>query len=89
MFKKKLIRFRRLNKSGSYGHNITAKSAEGKYNILISFWEIAFNIDHLHYKLNGEMAEIIMPAKPLIIRIWRYFFPLRGLEMKAESGQNK
>jgi len=27
------------------------------------------------------MAEIIMPAKPLIIRFWRKLFPLKGVEI--------
>jgi len=27
------------------------------------------------------MAEIIMPAKPLLIRIWRRFFPIKGIEI--------
>ena len=41
------------------------------------YWEIAFNKKHLRMKLNGDMAEIIMPAKPLLIRIWRRFFPIK------------
>ncbi len=43
-------------------------------------WEIAFNEKHLFAKLNGDMAEIIMPAKSWIIRLWRIFFPMK--EMK-------
>jgi hypothetical protein len=41
-------------------------------------WEIAFNEAQLHEKLNGEMAEVIMPAKPWYVRLWRRQFPLRG-----------
>ena len=41
------------------------------------YWEIAFSQGHLNAKLNGEMAEIIMPAKAWPIRLWRRFFPLQ------------
>ena len=34
-------------------------------------WEIAFNERHLNEKLNGEFAEVIMPAKNIFIRLWR------------------
>ena len=43
-------------------------------------WEIAFDENHLHEKLNGEMAEVIMPAKPWYVRLWRKFFPLQMIE---------
>ena len=43
-------------------------------------WEIAFNEKDLHSKLNGEVAEIIMPAKNIFIRAWRIIFPLKGVE---------
>lgn len=46
-------------------------------------WEIAFNEDHLWQKLDGEMAEVIMPAKPLIVRTWRKLFPLKFVEAQA------
>jgi len=39
-------------------------------------WEIAFNQHDLELKLNGDMAEILMPARPLVVRLWRRFFPL-------------
>jgi hypothetical protein len=38
-------------------------------------WEIAFSEAHLHEKLNGEMAEIIMPEKPFWVRWWYRVFP--------------
>lgn len=44
-------------------------------------WEIAFNESHLKEKLNGEMAEIHMPAKSIFIRLYRIFFPLKGQEL--------
>lgn len=47
--------------------------------VKIQQWEIAFNEEHLQAKLNGEMAEVIMPAKPWYIRLWRVFFPLRAI----------
>ena len=33
-------------------------------------WEIAFSEDHLFQKLDGNMAEVIMPAKPLLCQLW-------------------
>ena len=49
-------------------------------------WEIAFNEDNLFEKLDGDMAEIIMPDKPLIVRLWRKLFPLIPLTDKGNSG---
>ena len=43
-------------------------------------WEIAFNQDHLNAKLDGEFAEVIIPSKNILIRIWRKFFPLKFIE---------
>ena len=40
-------------------------------------WEIAFNEDHLNAKLNGDMAEVIMPKKTILVRLWRVVFPLK------------
>lgn len=49
-------------------------------------WEIAFNQNHLFAKLDGEMAEIIMPNEPLLIRLWLRFFPRRAInEFKITS----
>ena len=48
-------------------------------------WEIAFNEDHLWWKLDGEMAEIIMPAKSWPVRLWRRFFPLKGIECDLDG----
>lgn len=41
-----------------------------------NIWEIAFSEKHLYLKLNGEMAEIIMPSKPWYVRLWRMVMPL-------------
>jgi len=41
-----------------------------------SHWEIALTEKELWIKLNGDMAEIIMPAKPWFVRLWRRIFPL-------------
>jgi len=41
--------------------------------------EIAFSEEHLYKKLDGDMAIITMPDKPLIIRLYRWFFPLKGI----------
>ena len=43
--------------------------------------EIAFNEEDLRKKLNGDMAIVDMPAKPFFIRIWRKFFPLKGIHI--------
>jgi len=45
------------------------------------FWEIAFDEKQLCSKLNGDMAEIIMPAKNVFVRMWRKIFPLKGKTM--------
>jgi hypothetical protein len=50
-------------------------------------WEIAFNEAHLREKLDGDTAEIIMPAKPWYVRMWRKVFPLRFTECSV-SRQN-
>ena len=44
------------------------------------YWEIAFNEKHLAAKLNGDMATVIMPAKNIFIRLYRIFFPLKGID---------
>ncbi len=41
-------------------------------------WEIAFNEAHLRSKLNRDLAEVIMPAKPWFVRLWRKLFLLFG-----------
>ena len=51
-------------------------------------WEIAFNEAHLREKLNGEQAEVIMPAKPWFVRLWRRFFPLKCIEMTCGKAPN-
>lgn len=48
-------------------------------------WEIAFNESHLYIKLNGDFAEIIMPAKPWYIRLWRKLFPPQPLNKGSEN----
>lgn len=42
------------------------------------YWEIAFSEKELHARMNGRTGEVQMPAKPIIIRWYRYFFPLKG-----------
>ena len=50
-----------------------------------SVGEIAFDERELFSKLDGDMAEIIMPAKPLIVRLWRRIRPLRMIEGKISD----
>lgn len=44
--------------------------------------EIAFSEAHLNAKLDGTAAEVVAPARPLIVRLWRKLFPPKGIEMK-------
>jgi len=75
----KLIKFRRLPIQPPTVIN----------GVRIHYWEMAFNESHLFEKLDGDMAEIIMPAKPWYVQLWRRFFPLRFVEMKATiNGEN-
>lgn len=59
-----MIRFRRLNRP--------IQIVDG---IKVERWEIAFSEAELFDKLDGEMAEIIMPAKPWYVRLWWLIFP--------------
>ena len=52
-------------------------------------WETASSEQHLYQKLDGEMAEIIMPAKPIWVQLWRKLFPLKGIEMVGEYTELK
>lgn len=70
----RLIRFRRLGRKPYL-----------MGDVVVSRWEIAFSEEHLLEKLNGEMAEVIMPARSWPVRLWRRFFPLRAIEMQVEA----
>ena len=70
-----IIKFRRLNRPAQY-------TSDG---VKIETWEIAFSEEYLNAKLNGETAEVIMPAKPWVVRFWRKFFPLK--EIKGREGE--
>ena len=48
-------------------------------------WEIAFNQEHLFEKLDGDMAEIIMPEEPFLIRLWLRFFPRKGISCDIQT----
>jgi len=50
------------------------------------FWSgIAFDEETLHYKLDGGMAEVWMPGKPLYVRLWRKLFPPRKIDVPADG----
>lgn len=51
-------------------------------------WEIAFSPDKLFEKLDGEQAEVLMPAKPLIVRWCRKFFPLTVIHIEVLEGSH-
>ncbi len=72
----KIIRFRRLS---------NPKYVIVVDGIKIQAWEIAFNEQGLFAKLQGGLAEIIMPDECLLIRLWRRIFPLKGVEGKLEE----
>jgi hypothetical protein len=69
----KLIKFRRI------------PLVDGIYRADLAFtneqWEIAFSERELHMKLEGNMAEVKMPAKPWFVRLWRKLFPLKFKEI--------
>lgn len=87
----KLIRFRRLSAEPEIRHQkvrigtIHHGVIEYSMPVKIYKWEIAFSEKHLWAKLNGEMAEIIMPGKCWITRLWRRFFPLKGIDCNAQK----
>ena len=73
----RVIRFRRLSDRKRF--------VEGPAGIVYDFgWEIAFSEADLARKLDGEMAEVHMPAKPWYVRLWRLLFPLRGLHLTPD-----
>lgn len=85
----KLIKFRRLSTKPKLKH---LKVRMGGYPPLgiptrvfhrlveIDPWEIAFNEEDLFAKLDGEMAEIIMPDKHILARLWGRLFPPKAQE---------
>lgn len=52
-----------------------------------SRWEIAFNEKGLNDKLNGEMAEIVMPAKPFLTRLRLMISPMKPEEKSEKREQ--
>jgi len=74
----KLIRFRRLSRPPKL------IVWEGE-QVLATYWEIAFDTDDLNRKLNGELAEVIMPPAAWPVRLWRRFFPLKGAEKDSKE----
>lgn len=86
-----VIKFRRLNRPREMREMEVRYGSPfggwvGKRMVEIITWEIAFNEDHLWAKLNGEMAEIVMPAKSWPVRLWRRLFPLKLVEMNTQQG---
>ena len=72
----KLIKFRRMiNDNGVWRINkLPDVITDG---LSIFHWEIALDQNDLYNKLNGDMAEIIMPAQPFYSRLFRKIFPLK------------
>ena len=48
-----------------------------------SRWRIALSERELYDKLDGVMAEIVMPSKPWIIRAWRKLRPPKAIECEV------
>jgi hypothetical protein len=42
------------------------------------YWEVARSEAELAAKLNGGVADVDVPARPLVVRLWRRLFPPRG-----------
>ncbi len=86
----KLIRFHRLSAEPEIrDQKVRVGTIHGLFEYTIQVkvyaWEIAYNEKHLWAKLDGEMAEIIMPAKHWMVRLWRRFLPLRGIDCNASE----
>jgi len=75
----KPIKFRRLSRQGE---TRLIPTSNGAFIEASTGWEIAFSEADLFARLDGEMAEIVMPAKSWIIRLWRKVRPLRFVEAK-------
>lgn len=91
---RKLIKFRRLSRKPQILNRAIRAHGIPEFDIptrtfirpvKVFWWEIAFSEDHLFAKLDGEMAEVIMPPKHLFVRIWRRFFPLKGIECELNT----
>lgn len=85
----KIIKFRRLNRptekivlTQELMYLAKPGMAVGD-TIEIAHWEIAFNEQHLREKLNGDLAEVIMPAESWWVRLWRKFFPIKFVEAEV------
>ena len=69
----KLIKFRRMVKQSGIWRDNNKPDYIDKNGTKLFYWEIAFNEKHLNEKLSGDMAEVIMPAKPWWYRLWIRF----------------
>jgi hypothetical protein len=49
------------------------------------YWEIARDETELRHKLNGQVATVIMPAKPLVVRLWRLIKTPRPIKINQET----
>jgi len=85
----KVIKFRRLNRKPEFRwikytrYTIFGTIEKFREKVKVQIWEIAFDEKHLYEKLNGEMAEVIMPGKAWYIQAWRKLFPLKGVKGTA------
>lgn len=87
----RIIRFRRLSREPEMMQQevihfrIDGRVDEYYRTVEVWHWEIAFSEAELWAELDGEMAEIIIPAKAWYVRLWRIFFPLKMVEVDNEQ----
>jgi hypothetical protein len=52
------------------------------------YWQVALSEQELFDKLEGRLADVIMPEKPFIVRIYRKFFlkssPREEINVRSE-----
>ena len=52
-------------------------------------WEIAFSEAELFARLDGAVAEVYMPEKPLLIRLYRKVKPMNFIETKVVTREDE
>ncbi|MCA9240022.1 MAG: hypothetical protein KDA37_07475 [Planctomycetales bacterium] len=82
----KIIEFRRVLTGERLAEREARERAASGPFFRVEFWEQAPNVQQLREKLDGDMAEVIMPARPWYVRLWRRFFPLTFIEERPTEG---
>ncbi len=50
-------------------------------------WFIAFSREQMWHHLHGNMADVVMPAEPLIVRIYRKIRPVKFTHCNSSAKQ--